>query len=101
MEVDGVRVTSSSLALLPGTHDLLLRVQINTQAPNVNWKVWTYCRVGLDAVAGEQYKSVVRVEKEIASGLSEKVTMVIGIAGVDGRMRAQAYTCTGKRPRDW
>jgi hypothetical protein len=98
LEIDGGRVSGYSFALLPGTHDLLLRVRIYTQAPNMNWTIWSYCRVRLDAAAGERYQAVVRVQKEVASGLSEKVKMEIGIAGNDDRMRAEAYTCTGKRP---
>jgi hypothetical protein len=98
MEIDGARVSAYSFALLPGLHELLLRVRIYTQAPNVDWKIWSYCRVRLDAIAGERYESVVRVQKQVASSLSEKVAMEIGIAGADGRMKSAAYTCTGSRP---
>lgn len=98
MEIDGARVSGYSFALLPGTHDFVLRVRISSQVPNVDWTIWSYCRVRLDAAAGQRYESVVRVQKEIAPNLSEKVTMEIGVAGADGEMRTLAHSCTGKRP---
>ena len=88
----------SSWTILPGVHDVLLRVRIHNPAPNVNWTVWTYCYVRFAAVAGGSYESAVRVSEETASGLGEKLTMEIGIASQDGALIAKAHSCSAKRP---
>lgn len=97
--IDGVHVAGVSWALLPGEHEVWLRVRIVTHAPNMQWDVWSYCRVPLRAVAGEEYVGRVRTHKEIAPGLAEKVTIEIGIADSQGAMGALAAGCSGKRPR--
>ena len=98
MTLDGDAVRGSAWAVLPGTHEVLLRVRIYTQAPNMNWTAWTHCYVRFEAVAGEHYESVVRVTKETAPGLVEKVEMEMGIAAVTGGLVGKARSRSAKRP---
>ena len=83
---------------MPGPHEVWLRVRIFTQAPNVNWEIWSYCRMTLLAVGGEEYVSRVRIRKEVEHGLSERVKMEVGIADSRGIMHAVPDFCSAKRP---
>jgi hypothetical protein len=101
LEIDGERVSGfgGSYALLPGTYEVLMRIQIITDAPNMRWNAWSYCFARLEALAGESYVGRVRVRKEVAPGLSEKVEMEAGIADSAGALRAPVQACSGDRPR--
>ena len=99
MSLDQKDVSGSAWALLPGWHDAMLRVRIFSQAPNMHWTVWAYCRVRFEVEAGKQYESVVRVTKETAPGLAEKLEMEIGIVDAEGTLLAKAHSCSGKPPR--
>ena len=99
LTIDGVETYGSSWSLMPGSHEVLVRFRIFSTAPNVNWTIWSYCRVVLAAVAGEEYVALVRVRKEVAPGLSDKVTMEIGIADDESILRGRARSCLPKRPK--
>ena len=99
LAIDGAPASGMSWTLLPGSHDVLLHVRVFTQVPNVEWTIWTYCRVSLIAVAGEEYLSRVRIRKEVAPGLSEQVKMEVGIADAAGALQAVAHSCSPNRPR--
>ncbi|MCP4038730.1 MAG: hypothetical protein GY733_17450, partial [bacterium] len=64
--LDGAPVSASAWSLLPGTHELILRVRIFTDAPNMHYTAWTHCHVYHAAEAGQQYTTRVRIEKKIA-----------------------------------
>jgi len=98
MAIDNGRVSGTSWALLPGRHELLLQVRIYTQSLNMNYTVWSYCRVTLIAVAGEGYVSRVRTRKEAAPGISDRVKMEVGIADSEGLLRAVPSSCSPERP---
>lgn len=97
--IDDTETWGSSWALLPGPHRFLVRFRLYTTAPNVNWTIWSYCWVELTALAGEQYATRVRVEKELAPGLSERVKMEIGIADGQGVLRGLPWSCQPRRPQ--
>ena len=98
LEIDGVQVSGSSWTLMPGPHEVLVRFRIFTEVPNVNWTIWSYCRIELPADAGEEYVTRVRLRKEIAPGLSEKVAIELGIADGEGVLRGALGSCLPKRP---
>ena len=101
LEIDGTPVTGfgGAWALLPGKHEILLRIQVLTDAPNMRWNAWSYCRLTLDAIAGENYVSRVRMRKEIAPGLAEKVELEAGVADASGALTAPVLQCSAKRPK--
>ena len=100
LEIDRERVSGGSWTLLPGTHEVLVRFRIHTDAPNMNWAIWTYCWVVLPADAGKSYTSVVRVRKEIIGpSISDKVTMEIGIADAQGVLQGLPRSCVPTRPK--
>jgi hypothetical protein len=100
LSVDGIRASglSPTWSLLPGPHDVLMKVRVFTSSPNQNWKVWSYCWVELEAVAGEAYTSRVRVTKQVEPGLADRVKIEVGIADHQDRLQAVPNRCSGKRP---
>lgn len=98
IEIDGESVSGNSWALLPGPHQVLMHVRTQTGAPNMNWTIWSYCQARFDAKAGERYQSVVRMRKEVAPGLKERVRMEVGVVDAEEVMRGWAFGCDGKRP---
>ncbi len=99
LEIDGKQTSGRTWALLPGDHELLIRVRIHTTVPNVNWTVWSYCSVPLTAIAGEEYAARVRVRQELESGLADRVQMEVGVEDRAAVLVAVPLSCTGKRPR--
>ena len=99
LAIDGVEAWGSSWSVMPGPHELLVRFQIFTTAPNMNWTVWSYCWIALQTVAGERYVTVVRMRKEIAPRISEELNMEIGIADGDGILRGVPHSCVPKKPK--
>ncbi len=97
--LDGAPVSASAWSLLPGTHELILRVRIFTDAPNMHYTAWTHCHVYHAAEAGQQYTTRVRIEKKIAGDLGEEVTMHIGVTDADGTMLSKSDSCFEARPR--
>jgi hypothetical protein len=99
--MDGSRVGGfgSGLAILPGHHDVLLRVRLHTDSFNVGWTIWTYCRVGLQAEPGKQYLSRVRTLTKRLPGLADRVHLEIGIEEVGGEKLALAHRCSGDPPK--
>jgi hypothetical protein len=98
LAIDRVPVSGSSWTLMPGPHEILVRFRAYTTAPNMEWKIWSYCRVELRAVAGEEYETLVRIRKKIAPGLSEEVTLEMGIADREGVLRGAPRSCSSQRP---
>jgi hypothetical protein len=96
--INGTRSLGSFWALLPGEHEVWLRVRMLMHAPNVRWTVWSYCRVIVQLAAGEEYASRVRVQRELAPGLREEVNVEIGIVDSDGDLQAQPVGCSPNRP---
>lgn len=96
--IDDAPVMGSSWTLLPGRHDVWLRVRLFSQAPNMHWTVWSYCNAAFLAEPGSTYSTRVRAKKEIGSGLSERIEMEVGIADSDGALHAAVQTCTAERP---
>jgi hypothetical protein len=97
VEVDGVSTSGYLLALLPGPHEFLLRVRLQPRGTGEDSQRWSYCRVRLELEAGERYRSVAQLQKEVVSRLATgKVD--VGIAGADGRLRARADSCSEEHP---
>ena len=96
--IDGASASGGSWAVLPGHHRVWLRVRIFTQSPNMNWTVWSYCQVDFDALASESYETRVRTRKEVASGLSDRVQMEVGISDAGGTLRGVPNYCQAERP---
>ena len=99
LAIDGARVSGFSWSLLPGGHSVWLRVRVFTKAPNVDWDLWTHCRVDFVAVAGEEYVGRVRVREEVSSGFSETVKIQVGIADSEGIFRAAPNECHENPPK--
>jgi hypothetical protein len=99
LEIDGEQVSGTAWTLLPGPHDLLMRVRVFTDAPNVNWTIWSYCRARMIAVAQMEYVSRVEMRKEVAPGLADRVQMQVSVFDAAGEAQALVHTCTGKRPK--
>lgn len=98
--IDGVSASGGWWSLLPGSHEVMVHFRIQTDAPNMNWTIWTYCWVVLPAEAGESYQSVVRVRKQIVGpSVSDKVTMEVGIADARGILQGLPRSCVPKRPK--
>jgi hypothetical protein len=95
--LDGERTSGSSWLLLPGSHEVLLRVRLDTQAPNTNWTIWSYCGVVLDASAGGDYSSRVRTRKEVTVGLADRVALEVGIVDAHGALTTP-HSCSPRRP---
>jgi hypothetical protein len=65
----------------------------------MRWNAWSYCWLTLDAIAGESYVARVRLRKEVAPGLAEKVQLEAGIADSAGVLKAPILRCSGKAPK--
>ena len=96
--IDGQRLSGGAWSLLPGRHEVWLRVRIYSQAPNMNWTIWSYCRSVFNAVGGQEYGSRVRTTREIAPGPDEKVKMEIGITSANDALIAPAIRCDAAAP---
>ena len=98
--MDGARVAGfgNALALLPGHHDVFLRVRLHTDTFNMAWTIWTYCRVKLHAEAGREYLSRVEKRTKRMPGLADRVDLEIGIEEVGGTRLHVAHRCSGDRP---
>lgn len=99
LAIDDTTVSLGSWSLLPGPHTIWLQVRVFTEAPNVNWTIWSYCTLTLRAIAGEEYTSRVRMQKEVVPGLADNVKMEIGIADSQEILRAAVNSCVADRPK--
>jgi len=98
--IDGVGASGSAWSLLPGSHEILVSFRIHTDAPNMNWTIWTYCWVVLPAQAGASYQTVVRISKRVVSpSVSDSVKMEIGIADASGVLVGLPRSCVPERPK--
>jgi hypothetical protein len=93
--IDGARVSGDSWAILPGTHEVILRINFYPQVSNVHWNLRTYCRVTLEATAGSEYLSFIRTRTEMTP--TESLKMSMGIADQTG-LPTIPKVCSKTRP---
>lgn len=96
--VDKARVFGSAWALVPGEHEVWLKVRLHTKVPNVNWRIWSYCRHNLVALAGEEYSTRVRTQTTVAPGIADKLEVEIAIVDRAGGIVAVPVACRDTRP---
>lgn len=96
--IDGERVLGGPWMLLPGRHDVWLKVPLQAQETNMHYQIRAFCRVALEAVAGESYTARVRTHKVRDSGLRSRTQIEVGIADRSDTLRALATGCSPNRP---
>jgi len=93
--IDGSEVSGSKWALLPGEHELYVKINIYPRVASVNFRIRYYCRVLLEATAGAQYVAFIRTWIEMDP--TETLKMERGVAQVGGP-ETLAVACSADRP---
>jgi hypothetical protein len=96
--IDGQRTSGDAWSLLPGVHEVWVRMSARGGAPNVIYTGWTYCRMRFEALAGGRYTVATEIRQELATGADWKVTLLASILDAGGETLAQPDRCSGKRP---
>jgi hypothetical protein len=96
--VDETRVFGGEWALVPGEHEAWLKVRLHTKVPNVNWRIWSYCRHNFVGLSGEEYSTRVRTQTTVAPGIADELEIEVAIVDRAGRIVAVPVACRDTRP---
>ena len=97
--IDSTRVSGDSFWVLPGDHSVWVNFQVIRHGGDTTYTIWTYCRIDLEATAGDTYVVHSIATQEQMRGAAVKTQLGAKIVDARGKVVGTAQTCSGTRPK--